>query len=50
VTIGQRNGREVQVLDGLAPGDRVVVYPPDTLQDGIKITSRRTSDSTGRQP
>jgi HlyD family secretion protein len=33
----QRNGAEARVEKGLQPGDRVVVYPPDTLRDGARI-------------
>jgi len=40
VQLGQRTGREAQVLDGLAAGDRVVLYPPDTLEDGAKVVPR----------
>ena len=41
VRLGQRSGREAQVLDGLAAGDHVVLYPPDTLEDGAKVVPRR---------
>jgi HlyD family secretion protein len=40
VTIGQRNQRHAEVLDGLAPGDRVVLHPGDTLADGARIAPR----------
>jgi HlyD family secretion protein len=35
-----RNGTEALVEDGLQPGERVVVYPSDTLRDGSKIEAR----------
>lgn len=38
--IGRRNSEEAQVLKGLGAGDRVVLYPPDTLEDGARITPR----------
>jgi HlyD family secretion protein len=41
VRLGQRSGREAQVLDGLTAGDQVVLYPPDTLEDGAKVVPRR---------
>jgi HlyD family secretion protein len=40
VTIGQRNGREAQVLNGFNAGDYVVMYPPDVLKDGARIRQR----------
>jgi HlyD family secretion protein len=40
VKIGQRNGLEAEVLDGLAEGDRIVVYPSDAVQEGTKVTNR----------
>ena len=40
VKIGQRNGLEAQVLEGLEPGDRVVVHPSDRVQDGVQIAVR----------
>ena len=33
----RRNGLEVQIEAGLNAGDKVVVYPPDTLKDGARI-------------
>ena len=40
VEIGRDNGLQAQVLDGLDPGDRVVLYPPSTLSDGGKVSER----------
>jgi HlyD family secretion protein len=37
VKVPRRNGVEAMVEDGLAPGDRVIVYPSDALRDGAKI-------------
>ena len=37
VKVPRRNGAEAMVEDGLAPGDRVIVYPSDALRDGAKI-------------
>lgn len=39
VRIGQRNANEAQVLAGVAAGDPVVLYPPDTLTDGGRVTA-----------
>jgi len=40
VSIGARNATEAQVLDGIAEGDEVILYPPDTLEDGARVTRR----------
>lgn len=40
VTIGERNPRDVEVRSGLTAGETVVVYPPDTLTDGARVTVR----------
>jgi HlyD family secretion protein len=40
VTLGQRNGEEGQILDGVEPGQTVVLHPPDTLTDGMRVTAR----------
>ncbi len=38
--IGERNGTVAQVLEGLGEHDIVVLYPPDTLQDGMRVAPR----------
>jgi len=40
VRLGARNGAEAQILSGVEAGERVVRFPPDTLQDGDRITER----------
>jgi HlyD family secretion protein len=40
VQIGQRNDREGQVLKGLSEAQTVVLFPPDTLTDGARVTFR----------
>jgi HlyD family secretion protein len=40
IEIGQRNGFDAQVLKGLEPGERVVLHPPDILEDGARVTER----------
>ncbi|MDF0603561.1 HlyD family efflux transporter periplasmic adaptor subunit [Psychromarinibacter sp. C21-152] len=40
VEVGRDNGIRAQVLDGLAPGDRVVLYPPATLAPGSAVEQR----------
>ncbi len=40
VKLGQRNGVRAQVLEGLAPGDKVIVHPGDNVRDGVSYTER----------
>jgi HlyD family secretion protein len=40
VQLGQRNDREAQVLQGLKEGQQLVVHPPDTLADGMRVRVR----------
>ncbi|MBI3047630.1 MAG: efflux RND transporter periplasmic adaptor subunit [Acidobacteria bacterium] len=37
VELGQQNGREAEVLAGLAEGARVVIHPSDALTDGSRV-------------
>lgn len=37
---GRGDGLTVQILDGLAPGDRVVAYPGAALSDGARVAVR----------
>lgn len=38
VKIGRDLGKEIEVLEGVAPGDEVVVQPSDTLDSGTVVT------------
>ena len=40
VRLGQRNDTEGQITGGLAEGQTVVLHPPDTLQDSIRVKIR----------
>jgi HlyD family secretion protein len=40
VQLGQRSDTEGQILEGLSPGQAVVLHPPDTLSDGMHVTPR----------
>jgi HlyD family secretion protein len=40
VKLGQRNGLRAQVLEGLAPGDKVIVHPGDSVRDGVSYAER----------
>ena len=42
VQLGQRNETEGQIVDGLSPGQTVVLHPPDTLTDGTRVAIRGT--------
>jgi len=39
VSIGQRGIDDAEVLDGLRDGERVVMHPPNELQDGMRVTT-----------
>ena len=40
VTLGQRNDTHGQVIDGLSEGQTVVMHPPATLTDGVRVKVR----------
>jgi HlyD family secretion protein len=40
VQIGHRDNRMVEVVSGLAPGERVVVHPSDRIVDGTRLAQR----------
>lgn len=42
VEIGRDNGRKAEVLQGLTPGDRVVLFPSANLVDGVRVAQRQT--------
>lgn len=37
VRIGRQNPVQTQLLDGIKPGDLVVVYPGDRMRDGVRV-------------
>lgn len=41
VEIGRSNDDYAEVLGGLSEGDRVVIYPTDRVQPGVRLTPRR---------
>ena len=41
VEIGRNNGISAQVLSGLQEGEKVIMHPPDTTQDGAKVTEEK---------
>jgi HlyD family secretion protein len=40
VELGQRSDVAAQILNGLTPGQAVVLHPPDTLADGGRLRVR----------
>lgn len=41
VRTGERNGIDVQVLEGLAPGAVVIVHPSDAVKEGVEVERRQ---------
>jgi multidrug efflux system membrane fusion protein len=50
VKLGPGDGQHVAVLDGLQPGESVVVDGADRLKDGAKITLAETGNPEGPAP
>jgi HlyD family secretion protein len=40
VQIGERNGLEAEVTGGVTEGERIIVYPSDSVGEGVKVTPR----------
>jgi HlyD family secretion protein len=40
VKAGRTDGRMMQVLEGLKPGDEVLMHPPDSVTDGSEVVKR----------
>ena len=40
VAVGQINGIDAQILNGLRPGDQIILHPSDKIEDGTRIVSR----------
>lgn len=40
VKLGQGNGIETEILEGLNPGEMVIIHPSDKIADGVKIRTR----------
>ena len=43
VSIGRRGDRLAEVTEGLAGGEQVIEYPPDTVRDGVAVRPRSLS-------
>jgi HlyD family secretion protein len=48
VTIGERNGTTAQVLDGLVPGQVVILFPSDQIEDGARVRTTRADSTVSR--
>jgi HlyD family secretion protein len=44
VKVGHSSGLETEILEGLAAGDRVIVYPGDQIADGVRVKPMVVSD------
>jgi HlyD family secretion protein len=44
VQVGQGNGLEVEVLDGLSEGEQVIIHPSDRIKPGAKAKPRAGSE------
>ena len=40
IVLGERNAEQAEARTGVSPGDAVVLYPPDTLGDGMRVVAR----------
>lgn len=40
VQVGRQNGLEAEILDGLRPGETVIIHPPDTVHDAARVQPR----------
>ena len=38
---GGRNGSDAWIRSGVAPGQKVIVYPPATVRDGVRVAARK---------
>jgi HlyD family secretion protein len=40
VVVGHMNGLEAEVLEGLSPGNQVILHPSDRISTGVPVTAR----------
>jgi multidrug efflux system membrane fusion protein len=45
VKLGRDLGREVEVVSGLSPGDRIVMNPPDSITEGERVVAQALGGS-----
>lgn len=52
IELGLRGDGHAEVRDGVSPGERVIVYPPDGVADGVRVAPHdreATSSATARE-
>ena len=42
IELGRNNGTQAQVLNGLAQGEQVILFPSSGLRDGMRVAQRQT--------
>lgn len=50
VKLGRDLGRSVEVTEGLAEGDAVVLNPPDTIEEGEKVRAKEAPKESAGKP
>ena len=40
IEAGHRNQTEIEVLEGMAPGERVILHPSNELADGVRVRTQ----------
>jgi hypothetical protein len=50
ITIGRDFGNALEILDGVTPTDRVVINPPDALEQGeeVNIAAQNDAPASGK--
>jgi HlyD family secretion protein len=46
VQVGQRNDLEAEIVAGLAEGEPVILHPPETLAEGMRVSARVAESPT----
>lgn len=49
IALGERNESVAQVVDGLQPGDRVILHPSDLVADGVSVAPGAEGDGSDIQ-
>jgi HlyD family secretion protein len=50
VEIGQRNDLEAEITSGLEEGAGVILHPPETIAEGVRVTERPDSQGAVATP
>jgi HlyD family secretion protein len=46
ITLGERNDSLAQVLEGVQPGDKVILHPSDQVSDGVRVVPLPLAQNT----